>query len=56
VVTSRCSQYVRLLSSKPSPRDYTLTSARHAVAAVFIVVNFLVDLAYAWIDPRIRFR
>ena len=26
------------------------------VAAVFIVVNFLVDLAYAWIDPRIRFR
>ena len=38
-------------------RDYTLTQALVLlVATVFIVVNFLVDLAYAWIDPRIRFR
>ncbi len=38
-------------------RDYTLTQALvMLVAAVFILVNFLVDLAYAWIDPRIRFR
>jgi peptide/nickel transport system permease protein len=38
-------------------RDYTLTQALvMLVAAVFIVVNFLVDLAYAWLDPRIRFR
>jgi len=38
-------------------RDYTLTQALvMLVAFVFIVVNFLVDLAYAWIDPRIRFR
>jgi peptide/nickel transport system permease protein len=38
-------------------RDYTLTQALVLlVASVFIVVNFLVDLAYAWIDPRIRFR
>jgi peptide/nickel transport system permease protein len=38
-------------------RDYTLTQALVLlVAAVFIFVNFLVDLAYAWIDPRIRFR
>ena len=38
-------------------RDYTLTQALVLlVAASFIVVNFLVDLAYAWIDPRIRFR
>ncbi len=36
-------------------RDYTLTQALVLlVASVFIVVNFLVDLAYAWIDPRIR--
>jgi len=26
------------------------------VAFVFIFVNFLVDLTYAWLDPRIRFR
>src|SRR3989441_7703941 len=38
-------------------RDYTLTQALVLlVAAVFIFVNFAVDLAYAWIDPRIRFR
>src|SRR5262252_4365072 len=38
-------------------RDYTLTQALvMLVAFVFIFVNFLVDLAYAWLDPRIRFR
>jgi peptide/nickel transport system permease protein len=40
-----------------SLRDYTLTQALVLlVAATFIVVNFLVDLAFAWIDPRIRYR
>jgi len=38
-------------------RDYTLTQALVLlVAATFIVVNFFVDLAFAWIDPRIRYR
>jgi peptide/nickel transport system permease protein len=38
-------------------RDYTLVQALvMLVAFVFIFVNFLVDLTYAWIDPRIRFR
>jgi peptide/nickel transport system permease protein len=38
-------------------RDYTLTQALTLlVAGIFIFVNFLVDLAYAWIDPRIRLR
>src|SRR6266446_4870903 len=38
-------------------RDYTLTQALvMLVAFVFIFVNFLVDLAYAWLGPRIRFR
>jgi peptide/nickel transport system permease protein len=38
-------------------RDYTLTQALvMLVAFMFIFVNFLVDLAYAWLDPRIRFR
>jgi peptide/nickel transport system permease protein len=38
-------------------RDYTLTQALVIlVAFVFIFVNFAVDLMYAWLDPRIRFR
>jgi peptide/nickel transport system permease protein len=38
-------------------RDYTLVQALVLlVATVFIVVNFMVDLAFAWIDPRIRYR
>src|SRR5919106_1206563 len=38
-------------------RDYTLTQALiMLVAGSFIVVNFLMDVAYAWLDPRIRYR
>jgi peptide/nickel transport system permease protein len=38
-------------------RDYTLTQALVLlVAAVFVLVNFMMDLMYAWLDPRIRFR
>jgi peptide/nickel transport system permease protein len=38
-------------------RDYTLTQALVLiVAAVFIFVNFATDIAYAWLDPRIRYR
>ena len=38
-------------------RDYTLTQALVLlVASVFILVNFLMDVMYAWIDPRIRHR
>jgi peptide/nickel transport system permease protein len=40
-----------------SHRDYTLTQALVLiVASVFIFVNFATDIAYAWLDPRIRFR
>ncbi|HUL94208.1 MAG TPA: ABC transporter permease, partial [Burkholderiales bacterium] len=40
-----------------SHRDYTLTQALVLlVASVFILVNFLTDVAYAWLDPRIRYR
>jgi peptide/nickel transport system permease protein len=40
-----------------SHRDYTLVQALVLlVATVFIVVNFLMDLMYAWVDPRIRYR
>ena len=40
-----------------SRRDYTLTQALVLlVAGFFIVVNFAMDLMYAWLDPRIRYR
>jgi len=38
-------------------RDYTMTQALvMLVATFFLFVNFFVDIAYAWIDPRIRYR
>ena len=38
-------------------RDYTLVQALVLiVAGFFIVVNFAMDVLYAWLDPRIRFR
>jgi peptide/nickel transport system permease protein len=38
-------------------RDYTLLQALvMLVAGMFIFVNFVMDIAYAWIDPRIRYR
>jgi peptide/nickel transport system permease protein len=38
-------------------RDYTLVQALVLiVAGFFIVVNFAMDILYAWLDPRIRFR
>ncbi len=38
-------------------RDYTLVQALVLlVAFVYIFVNFFVDLLYAWLDPRIRYR
>ncbi|MBI2526877.1 MAG: ABC transporter permease [Candidatus Rokubacteria bacterium] len=38
-------------------RDYTLIQALVLiVAGFFILVNFAMDILYAWLDPRIRFR
>jgi len=38
-------------------RDYTMTQALVLlVSFVFIAVNFLADLLYAWLDPRIHYR
>jgi peptide/nickel transport system permease protein len=40
-----------------SRRDYTMTQALVLlVSFAFIFVNFLIDLLYAWLDPRIRYR
>ena len=38
-------------------RDYTLIQALvMLVAGIFILVNFAMDVMYAWVDPRIRYR
>jgi peptide/nickel transport system permease protein len=38
-------------------RDYTLIQgAVLFFAAVIVAMNLLVDLSYAWLDPRIRYR
>jgi len=38
-------------------RDYTMTQALVLlVSFAFIFMNFLIDLLYAWLDPRIRYR
>jgi peptide/nickel transport system permease protein len=37
--------------------DYTMTQALvMLVVAIFILTNFVVDIMYAWLDPRIRFK
>jgi len=39
-----------------SHRDYTLTQALVLIVAVVsILANFVVDIGYAWLDPRIRY-
>jgi peptide/nickel transport system permease protein len=46
-----------LLVQAVAHRDYTLIQALvMLVAAIFIVVNFMMDAMYAWLDPRIRYR
>jgi peptide/nickel transport system permease protein len=38
-------------------RDYTLTQALVMLtASAFILASFLMDVMYAWLDPRIRYR
>jgi peptide/nickel transport system permease protein len=37
--------------------DYTMTQALvMVVVIVFVLTNFVVDIFYAWLDPRIRYR
>lgn len=45
----------RLLVDSVLRRDYPMVQGIALVAAVgYVLVNFLVDLSYGWLDPRIR--
>jgi peptide/nickel transport system permease protein len=46
----------RLLVESVFARDYTVVqTVVFFSAAMIVVINLLVDLSYAWLDPRIRF-
>jgi peptide/nickel transport system permease protein len=46
----------KLFVSSVLQSDYTLTQALVLlVVMIFVLTNFLVDLLYAWLDPRIRY-
>jgi peptide/nickel transport system permease protein len=46
----------RLFVQAVSRNDFTLIqSIVMLIAVVFILSNLVVDLLYAWLDPRIRF-
>jgi peptide/nickel transport system permease protein len=46
----------RLFVQAVQNQDYTLTQALVMLTvAIFVFSNLIVDLMYAWLDPRIRF-
>ena len=46
----------RLFVQSVQNQDYTLTQALvMLVVAIFVLTNLVVDLLYAWLDPRIRY-
>lgn len=46
----------RLLLGAISSRDYPVVQGVVVVVGIFVMmVNLLIDLSYAWLDPRIRF-
>ena len=45
----------RLLIDSIQNRDYPVVQGATAVlAAVFVILNLLVDVVYTWLDPRVR--
>lgn len=46
----------KLFVESVTSADYSMTQALvMLVVAIFVFVNLMVDLAYAWLDPRIRY-
>jgi peptide/nickel transport system permease protein len=47
----------KLFVESVTNHDYTMTQALvMVVVSVFVFTNFVVDVFYAWLDPRIRYR
>lgn len=46
----------KLFVESVTQSDFTMTQALvMLVVVIFVVMNFVVDVAYAWLDPRIRY-
>jgi peptide/nickel transport system permease protein len=46
----------KLFVESVTNHDYAMTQALvMLVVLVFVITNFVIDLAYAWLDPRIRY-
>ena len=46
----------RLLVDSVTFNDYTMTQGIvMTIVLVFVMTNFVIDLLYAWLDPRIRY-
>jgi peptide/nickel transport system permease protein len=46
----------RLLVDSVTQNDYSMTQGIvMTIVLVFVFTNFIVDLLYAWLDPRIRY-
>ena len=46
----------RLLVESVRNSDYNLIQAlTMVIVVVFVFINFITDLSYAWFDPRIRY-
>ncbi len=46
----------KLFVQSIAQRDYTMTQTLVLLVAVtFVMVNFVIDILYAWLDPRIRY-
>ncbi len=46
----------KLFVDSVTNHDYTLTQALvMLVAFIFVVMNIVIDVIYAWLDPRIRY-
>ncbi len=47
----------RLLIQSIEQRDYTMTQSLVLLtAAFFIIMNFVADMLFAWLDPRVRYK